>query len=136
MHYSRSKLIKTELQIFVCHFRTESPTEDSMDTNEYLFTMENHYRDPAGTTFHAKTVLLCCVDHWFLCLWFESCCSGSWEWTLKDWRCLSQWEKFYFELAFNIQYCFGQKDRCQNHLKAPNSHTVRMFAVSKIEMPY
>lgn len=48
------------MQIFVCHFRAESPMEDSMDTNEYLFTMGNHYRDPAGTTFHAKTATLLC----------------------------------------------------------------------------
>ncbi len=49
--------------LYVCHFRAESLMEDSMDTNAFLFTMENHYRDPAGTTVHAKTVLLCCVDH-------------------------------------------------------------------------
>lgn len=52
--------IEPEMQISV---RVESPMDNSMDTIEYLFTMENHYGDPAGTTFHAKTVLLCCVDH-------------------------------------------------------------------------
>lgn len=99
------------MQIFVCHFRAESPTEDSMDTNEYLFSLP--WKITIETLLGRLSMQRLCYSAVWIIDFFacESCCSGSWEWTLKNWRRLSQWEKSYLEPAFNLQYCFWQKKK-------------------------